>query len=423
MGRSALALFGGPQAVPDDLICAWPEIREEDKLAVMRVLDRGVLWGSTAPEIGALEREWAEWEGTDFCLSANSGTAALHMAVASVGVQPGDEVITTPFSWTSTATCILHHNAIPVFADIDPRRYTIDPDKIEAKITPHTKAIIPVHLYGLAAEMDAILDIAERHHLHVIEDCCQAHGAEYKGRKVGTLGHVAAFSLNGFKNLSAGEGGLLVTNDAHIWQEAARVQQFGERRVQEGSRDYNAYGMGWMYRTTEMTAAFARSQLSRLDDTLAVLRQNAAYLTEGLDGSSGFLTPVEPADSKHAFFRYSIHFTPERLGIDLPIAEFAAKVRAALAAEGVKLGRGEFVIPGMTLFQEKRGYGKGCPWSCGFYGGSVDYRVEDYPVASDTIHRIVALIGLTPPNGIDLMDRYVEAVHKVFGHIEEVLAG
>jgi len=178
-----------------------------------------------------------------------------------------------------------------------------------------------------------------------------------------------------------------------------------------------------MYRTTEMTAAFARSQLSRLDDTLAVLRQNAAYLTEGLDGSSGFLTPVEPADSKHAFFRYSIHFTPERLGIDLPIAEFAAKVRAALAAEGVKLGRGEFVIPGMTLFQEKRGYGKGCPWSCGFYGGSVDYRVEDYPVASDTIHRIVALIGLTPPNGIDLMDRYVEAVHKVFGHIEEVLAG
>ena len=225
----------------------------------MRVLDRGVLWGAGAPEASALEKEWAQWLGTGYCLATNSGTAALHMAVASVGIGPGDEVITTPFSWTSTATCILHHNAIPVFADIEPRTCNIDPAKIEERITPSTKAILPVHLYGLPADMDPILDIARRHDLRVIEDCCQAHGAEYKGRRVGTLGDVAAFSLNALKNLSGGEGGLLVTNSEHTWQQAARVQQFGEQRLKDGTREYNAYGMGWMYRTTEMSAAFARS--------------------------------------------------------------------------------------------------------------------------------------------------------------------
>lgn len=126
----------------------------------MRVLDRGVLWGGHAPEVHALEQEWAAWSERDFCLATNSGTAALHMAVAAVGVGPGDEVITTPFSWTSTATCILHHNALPVFADIEPDTYNIDPARIEERITPSTKAILPVHLYGLAADMDPIMDIA-----------------------------------------------------------------------------------------------------------------------------------------------------------------------------------------------------------------------------------------------------------------------
>ena len=228
--HSELALFGGEPTVPFGTVKPWPEVTEEDKQAVMAVLDRGVFWGAHAPEITALQEDWAQWLGTKYCLATNSGTAALHMAVAAAGVEPGDEVITTPFSWTSTATCVLHHNAIPIFADIDPLSYNIDPVKIEEKITPFTKAIIPVHLYGLPADMDPIMEIAERHNLVVIEDCCQAHGALYKGRKVGTIGHVAAFSLNGSKNLSGGEGGLFVTNDERRWQEAARLQQFGEAR-------------------------------------------------------------------------------------------------------------------------------------------------------------------------------------------------
>ncbi len=422
MPQKKLALLGGPKAVPEGWPKPWPEIRDEDKQAVMQVLDRGTLWGAQAPEISALEEEWADWLGVGHCLATNSGTAALHMAVASVGIQPGDEVITTPFSWTSTATCILHHNAIPIFADIDPDTFVIDPARIEERITPHTKAIIPVHLYGLPADMDAILDIAERHDLKVIEDCCQAHGATYKGRKVGTFGDVAAFSLNGSKNFSAGEGGLLSTDDEHTYDEAARIQQFGERRMSDGTREYNAYGMGWMYRTTEMTAAFARSQLDRLDEILDVIDENTSYLTEALTGvSDAFEPPYVPEERTHVYFRYSLKFTPEKAGIDVPVPVFWQKVRDALAAEGVSVGRSEFVIPTMTLFQQKEGYGKGCPWTCGHYQGNVEYRAEDYPVSLDTIQRVLALVGLKPPNGRQLVDSYIEAVEKVFGNLDAVL--
>jgi perosamine synthetase len=422
MNKKRPALLGGPSAVAAGMVKPWPEIRPEDKAAVMRVLDRNILWGGNAPEISALEQEWADWSGAKYCISANSGTAALHMAVAAVGVQPGDEVITTPFSWTSTATCILHHNAIPVFADIDPRTYNIDAAKIEAKITPQTKAIIVVHLYGLAADIDPIMEVAARHHLKVIEDCCQSHGAEYKGRKIGNFGDVAAFSLNGNKNLSAGEGGLLITNNEHVWSEAASVQQFGERRVKDGAREYNAYGMGWMYRMTEMTAAFARSQLSRLDEITATIRENALYLTEGIKDIAGFSTPYVPDNCKHVYYRFSLHFTPEKMGIQMPLEDYVRKVRTALDAEGVNLARAEFVIPAMTLFQQRQGYGKGCPWSCNHYHGDVSYNAEDYPVTLDTMKRVMAPLGFTPPNGRALMDQYIEAIHKVYDNLDEVLA-
>src|SRR5919198_826838 len=191
-GQQELALFGGPPVVPEGAVRPWPEITQGDKDAVMRVLDRGVLWGAAAPEVSALQEEWAAYVGAHHCLVTNSGTAALHMAVAAAGVEPGDEVITTPLSWTSTATCILHHNAIPIFADIDRATYTIDPDRIAEKITPRTRAILPVHLYGLPAEMDAIMALAQRHGLNVVEDCCQAHGAQYRGRQVGSIGQLGA---------------------------------------------------------------------------------------------------------------------------------------------------------------------------------------------------------------------------------------
>lgn len=415
-----LALFGGPRAIPDGVIRPWPEISPEDKDAVLRVLDRGTLWGAAAPEVSALQEEWARYVGSRYCLATNSGTAALHMAVAAAGVEPGDEVITTPLSWTSTATCILHHNAIPIFADIDLATFNLDPARVEEKITPRTRAIIPVHLYGLAAPMDDIMRIAGRHGLKVIEDCCQAHAATSRGRPVGTIGQLGAFSFNGNKNLPGGEGGALVTDDEETWQAAARVQQFGEARRTDGDREYNAYGMGWMYRTTEMTAAFVRSQLTRLEAITEAIRANAHDLGQRLSGLPGLLLPSEPAEDRHVFFRYVPRFVPDELGLDVPVGEATAKVRRALVAEGVPLGRAEFVIPGMTLFREKRGYGKGCPWTCQ-YQQPIEYRAEDYPNAVRAIDSIIPLRGLTPPNDRHTMDRYARAFAKVFGHLERVL--
>ncbi len=419
--QEELAQSGGTPAVNEGSVQPWPHVAAVDKEAVMGVLERGVLWGAAAPEATALQEEWAAYVGARHCLVTNSGTAALHMAVAAAGVQPGDEVITTPMSWSSTATCILHHNAIPVFADIDPATYTLDPQQVEAKITPRTRAILPVHLYGLPADMDGIMAVAEKHGLQVIEDCCQAQAATYRGRMVGTLGHVGAFSFNGNKNLPGGEGGALVTDDEEAWDMAARVQQFGERRRSDGEREYNVYGMGWMYRGTEMTNAFIRSQLTRIDETTAHIQANAAYLDEHLAGIPGLRLPHVPSGRTHVYFRYVAEFAPEEVGLDVEPGPASEKVREALRAEGVGLGRAEFLLPRMTLFQEQEGYGRGCPWEC-CYDGTIAYRPEDYPHAANAVDRVIPLMGLTPPNDETLMAGYVGAFEKVFGQLERVVA-
>ena len=184
------------------------------------------------------------------------------MALAAVGVGPGDEVLVPAYTFLATASCVLHQMAIPVFVDIDPRTYTIDPAKIEAAITERTKAIIPVHIQGCPADMDPILEIARRHHLHVIEDACQAHGAMYKGRMCGTMGIAGAFSLNNLKNLCGGEGGLFVTNDEDVLKKGDLVRYFGDECDEATLRQkYNASILGYMYRNQELPAALARGQL------------------------------------------------------------------------------------------------------------------------------------------------------------------
>ncbi|HEY3416424.1 MAG TPA: DegT/DnrJ/EryC1/StrS family aminotransferase, partial [Armatimonadota bacterium] len=181
-----LAINGGTPVLQRSDYLNWPIITADDRRLINEVLDSGIVAGGTAPQVSALEKEWAAYIGTKHCLTTCSGTAALHMSLAACGVGPGDEVITSAFTFLASASCALHQNAIPVFADIDPRTYTIDPVSLEAAITERTKAIIPVHIQGLAADMDPIMAIAKKHNLFVIEDACQAHGALYKGTKVGS---------------------------------------------------------------------------------------------------------------------------------------------------------------------------------------------------------------------------------------------
>ena len=262
-----LAIDGGKVILTRADYGNWPIITDDDRGFVNEVLDSGIVAGGSAPQVAALEKEWAQYTGAKHCLTTCSGTAALHMALAAAGVGPGDEVITSAFTFLASASCALHQNAIPVFVDIDPKTYCMDPAKLEAAITERTKVIIPVHIQGLPADMDPIMAIAKKYDLFVIEDACQAHGATYKGKLAGTIGDVGAYSLNNFKNLCGGEGGLFITDDEDLVNKASLVRCFGDE-VDEVSqrRKYNASILGYMYRNQELPAALTRGQLKHLDE-------------------------------------------------------------------------------------------------------------------------------------------------------------
>jgi len=419
-----LAIHGGTPAVPADLVCRkWPVIDDTDRAAVLRALEHDSLTAGS-PEVAALLEEWNAWQGCRHSLATNSGTAALHMAVAAVGIEPGDEVITSAFSWTSTATCVLHHNAIPIFIDIDPVTISLDPKLIEPALSDHTKAVIVPHLHGLSADMDPILEVCARHGLTIIEDCCQSHGATYKGRKVGTMGSAAAFSLNQNKNFSAGEGGLMSTDDAEVFQKAARLWQFGEVYKADGTRDMNAHGMGWMYRTAGLPAALARAQLAKLDHYTEVFQTNGRYLSERLAQIPGVEPPAEPEGYEHVYYNYPIRFQPEQAGVAMPARAFREKVSAALNAEGVPVAQWwSMALPDMVLFQNKDGYGKGCPWSCAHTGQDISYANLPLPETRRWLDEYALIRHLHAPNDLEVMASFVAAFEKVFAQLDKVLEG
>src|SRR5215469_754315 len=423
-----LAINGGSSAVPKGLTRLWPEIGESERRAVLRVLDSRILSGAHAPEIRALETEFAGYVGAKHCLTSNSGTAALHMAVAAAEIGPGDEVITSAFTFLASALAVLHHNAVPVFADIDPVTFNIDPKEIERKITPRTRAIMPVHIHGLPADLDEIRALARKHNLVVIEDAAQAHGATYKSKKVGAIGDMGAFSIQSSKNLSAGEGGLFVTNNDKFYERANCVRQFGEEaadtttagldpmRPLDDLRDYNAVTMGWMYRVTSLTAALARCQLSRLDIYNENARRNAGYLTEALRSIDLVTSPSVPADRTSVFHKYRVRLHPERLDAQLDPKRFRDAVIQSLRREGVETVLWQVTpVPSQILFQEQQGYGNGCPWTC--HQSPVRYRKEEYPVTAQLLDNSVVIGSQSAPlagQDIELMHCYADAFQKVF---------
>ena len=247
-----LAIHGGDRTVPEGFIQPWPEVTEADRQAVAEVLSVANINEQQNIQAAGLAKEWAEYMGMKYCIPVNSGTAALHMCVAGLGIEPGDEVIVPAFTFWASAAGVLHHNAIPVFVDIDPRTFCIDVTKIEAAISERTRAIMPVHIHGLSADMDPILEIAEKHNLKVIEDVAQAHGAKYKGRLCGSMGHASGASTQRSKVLSSGsQGGLFMTDDENVNKLAGLLEYFGELVTpgrERAEQEYNAYGLGWMYR-------------------------------------------------------------------------------------------------------------------------------------------------------------------------------
>jgi len=415
-----LAIKGGTPVMPPGTVKPWPPIDDTDRKMVMDSLE-GANSHTFGPNCVAFQDEFAAWNGNRYAITTNSGTAALHMGLVACECGCGDEVIVPAYSWSSSATCVMQHNAIPVFVDIDFDTMNIDVDKIEAAITPKTKAIIVVHLHGLPADMDAVMAIADKHGLRVIEDACQAHGAKYRGKKVGTLGHCAAFSFNQNKCLCSGEGGVFVTDSEDMLKRAQALWSFGEEVAPTGRRDYHVYAMGWMYRNNDLTAAWGRAQLKKLDHHLAAQKQNAARLTEHLRNVPHLILPAEPAGYEHNWYNYTIRFDMEAIGHAHDAHAFRDKIIAALRAEGLDTGIWQsFILPAMTVFQAKNAYGHGCPWNCP-HAQPVDYSPDRFPMATKHLNTHTGMTyPLRAPNGPDVAELAARAISKMMGDLDQL---
>ena len=277
---------------------ASPVIEEEEINAVIDVMKSGMI--AQGPKVIEFEEEFAKFVGAKYGIATNSGTSALHVALLAAGIGEGDEVITTPFTFAATGNSILYTGARPVFVDIDPETFTIDPCKIEDAITDKTKAIMPVQLYGQSADMDAIMKIAKEHDLIVIEDAAQAHGAEYNGVKVGNLGDMACFSFYPTKNMTTSEGGMITTNNEEFAENAKIYRAHGS------ATKYHHDVLGYNFRMTDIGAAIGIEQLKKLESFNDKRIENAKYLNEALADCDLIETPVVKDGYKHVYHQYTI---------------------------------------------------------------------------------------------------------------------
>jgi perosamine synthetase len=427
-----LALLGGAPVLARESHRVWPIVTEDERRAVARVLDRGVLSGPFAPESMALEEEFARFVGAKHCLLTHCGTSALAVALAAAGIRTGDEVIVPAYSFVATPLAVAQVGAIPVFADVDGSTGCIDPAAAEAAVTRRTRAIMPVHMHGCAADMAPIVDAARRHDLVIVEDAAQAHGATCGGRSVGAIGAAGAFSLQSSKNLSAGEGGLLVTNDAALAEEANSVRNFGQdlsldeaggydaSRPLDGSRALDSRRLGSMYRGNEMMAAFARAQLARLPERTARCQKNAARLAHALSELPGVTPPQAAPGRTSVHHKFRVQLDPQRAGVALPPERLRDAVMGALRAEGLEvvLWQGA-ALPAQGVFQRRDTSG-GFPISrVGGTDLAANYDPARYPRTNALLAGSLVLFSQSCPliaQSEDVVDRYAEAFRRVWHH-------
>lgn len=338
-----------------DLRAQYGSIGRELDAAVLSVLASGeYVQGS---EVAAFEREFAAWCRVPHAVAVNTGTSALHLALLAAGVGPGDEVVTVPFTFVATVAAICYAGARPVFVDIEPRTFTMDPAALSAAITPRTRAIVPVHLYGQMAEMDAIMEIAGRHGVAVIEDACQAHGAEHRGRRAGSIGLSGCFSFYPGKNLGAcGEGGMVVTGDAGQAEAMRSLRDWGQ------SRRYHHDVKGFNYRMDAIQGAILRVKLGHLDAWTEARRAHAADYSCRLAGCPNVQPPAEAAGRRHVYHIYAVR-TPEREAL-----------RRSLDQAGVQSGL-HYPIP----VHLQRAH------------ADLGYREGDFPVAEAAAREVLSL--------------------------------
>ena len=407
MGKK-LALGGG-KPVRTKPIFYSPVIEDDEIDAVVSLLRTRRITALSSSIVKDFEDAFARHVGMKHCVAMNSGTAVLHAAIAACGAGPGDEVIVPAYTFVSSASCILHHNAIPIFADIEPDSYCIDAKDVERKITDKTKAVIPVHLFGYPADMDAVNKVARKHGIKVVEDAAQAHGTKYHGKGAGTLSDAGCFSLQESKNITTGEGGLLVTADDGIAGQARLIRQHGQ------SEQYKYVQLGWNYRMTGIEAAIGLVQLGKLGRLNATRKEMADFYRKSLSGIDGLILPKEPGGgSIHSYHVYAVRLDENKLG-------FSADVFIkALAAEGV---RAPLIYPEPVylnpLFTQINAYPKQCPFACPHYGRKIEYGKGLCPTA-EKITREMIRLPLHPAIPMDDLKDVVTAVKKIIENKNEL---
>ena len=334
-------------------------IDEDDIQAVVAVL-RGD-WLTTGPLVDQFEREFADFVRCEHAVAVSNGTAALHAAMFAIGVQPGDEVIVTPMTFAASANCVLYQGGTPVFADVEPDTLLIDPAQVEARITDHTKAIVAVDYAGQPCNYDALRAIAEQNNLVLVDDACHAVGGSYKGRTVGTLGHLNTFSFHPVKHLTTGEGGIITTDDAGLAQKMRVFRNHGittdhRQRAERGGFFYEMVDLGYNYRITDFQCALGISQLKKLPQSV-LRRREIAALYDGAFADIPYVQPLKVHDGAvHAYHLYMVRFDTDLLGMD------RSTIFAALRADNIGVNVHYIPVHLHPYYREHLGTHKGmCP--------------------------------------------------------------
>ena len=328
-------------------------------------LEQNTLFYWFGNQVKQLTERFAQMYDVPYCVATSSGTAAIHVALGVCGVTAGDEVITAPITDMGSVIGILYQNAVPVFADLDPNSYTLDPKSVESKITDKTKAILVVHLTGGPADMDGIMEVARRHNLKVIEDCAQSYMTYYKGKLCGTIGDVGCFSLNDFKQISAGDGGMLIMRDREKYEAALRFADKNYQRLAAQRPNRDVPFIAPNYRMNELTGAVGRAQLERLEGICARRNAIGERISRGIAGLPGVYPPKVMEDSKSSYWFYMFRINEKEAGVSRDLFS------DALQAEGIINQRGYIpcCIYEYELFTKQSGYRQtGCPFDCCYNG-------------------------------------------------------
>ncbi len=379
-----LALFGGKKVVQTPFVPYRP-IGQEEVEAAKSVVESGVLsqfvgcWEEDffgGEKVKQFESDWREFFHTEYAVAVNSATSGLIAAVGAIGVGPGDEVIVSPWTMCASATAIMVWNAIPVFADIEDETFNLDPKSILSNITPRTKAILVPDICGHSADIDAIMEIAAKHDLKVIEDVAQAPCAKYRDKYVGTIADIGVFSLNYHKHIHTGEGGVCITNSPELADRMSLIRNHAEAVVEDKGVNEIDNMIGFNFRLGEIEAAIGIEQLKKLKSLTESRREAAETISKGLSDLIGLRTPIVKPNCTHVYYTYPLVYDQDTTGVSRD------RVAEALRAEGLAMGTGYQNIHLLPMYQRKIAYGEnGYPWVGGPYQGNVSYNKGICPVA------------------------------------------